>query len=1233
MNRLLRRCITFALVVVHGAWAFAQSSFTSDGLTYCLDADDFTASVTACDPSSDTATIPENVTMDGNTYTVTNVDDACFSGCTALTAVSLPNTLTSLGYACFQGCTGLTKIDIPTSIRGIGKNCFANCSNLAKVYMRPTTPPMLGGSILDGTSTDLTVYVFSDEALTNYKAATAWNGYNFINLDNVTIGRNRYSLDVDMHTAELKSFQPGHEEDGIWYYTEVNIPEIVTLSGEDYTVTKLGDYCCKNEMQEVIVEKLNIPTTVTTLGKGCFSECWGIHSISIPSSVTSIGDECFSYCYNYWFREICIPNSVKSIGDRCFAGCSYLERINLPDTLSFLGSSCFSGCEHLSSITIPNGVIELKGGGSYDDGFFSNCYSLKTVILPNSLTRIGPACFYSCRSLETITLPCVEEIDYIAFGGGCTNLKSLTLPKTLVSIHEDAFGFSASLENLGEITVEEGNPIYDSRDNCNAVLQTSTNKLLFGCKNTIIPNTATSIIKFCSLPSYLVIPENITSIASCCFTSDERQISLVMFPTTPPEVSGESICNGDITPTIYVPTAEAKARYQNTEPWSNYEIIRLDSVAIGNLVYSLDVENYTATVVGYNPEYFNYISSIDIPSEVECIEHTFAVMALGKTCFKDCANLKTVTIPASVAHVDGSCFAGCTALKQIEVNENNPLLDTRDNCNAVIETATNTLLAGCKNSVIPASVTALGDSCFYGCTGLRSISIPKSVTKMGTFCFAACTNLEQMVVEADNPALDSRRQCNAIIETATHKMLAGCKNTKIPTTITSIEAGCFAGCTGLTDVTVPKGVTFMGGQCFMDCSGLTAVTMLPTLPPIVGEGIFDGATQLSTIYVGSETAQYNYRQAEPWKNYDIVNLGYQSLSPLTYTLDLAAQTATVTGFDHSTSMLAIPASIRVNHVDYAVTGLGNKCFAGSEDLTTVSIPHSLVHLGDSCFTGCYNLADITVDAGNPVLDSRDNCRAIIVTATNEMVLGCQQSIIPGSVTSLADECFAGCIHLTSITLPSTLTQIGNKCFYGCTGLSAISIPAFVTTIGSLCFTGCSALETITVDAANTVFDAREQCNAIIETATNKMLTGCKRSTIPYSVTALGNGCFFKCQGLTDIEVPSSVNHIGDYCFYGCSELTSIMMWSAAPPATGDGIFSGAENLRTIYVSDEEAAILYKTAQPWNAYNVLPIRTGLHQNSHPANTPTVDVYYDLNGQRLMQEPPRGTFIKNGQTVVK
>ena len=128
---------------------------------------------------------------------------------------------------------------------------------------------------------------------------------------------------------------------------------------------------------------------------------------------------------------------------------------------------------------------------------------------------------------------------------------------------------------------------------------------------------------------------------------------------------------------------------------------------------------------------------------------------------------------------------------------------------------------------IPESVTKIGEKAFSDCCLLESIAIPKSVTKIGDLAFVRCTSLESIVVADDNPAYDSRKGGNAIIETETNTLIASCKTTFIPESVTTIGQYAFSGCTSPKNITIPEGVIYIGERAFMDCTSLEGIT-IPT---------------------------------------------------------------------------------------------------------------------------------------------------------------------------------------------------------------------------------------------------------------------------------------------------------------------------------------------------------------------------------------------------------------------
>jgi len=219
------------------------------------------------------------------------------------------------------------------------------------------------------------------------------------------------------------------------------------------------------------------------------------------------------------------------------------------------------------------------------------------------------------------------------------------------------------------------------------------------------------------------------------------------------------------------------------------------------------------------------------------------VTSIGNYAFQSCSGLTSVDIPSSVTSIGNSIFSYCSGLTSITVNTDNTVYDSRNNCNAIIETETNTLVQGCKTTIIPDSITGIGNNAFYGCSGLTSIDIPSSVTNIGTGAFSGCSDLISITVNTDNTVYDSRDNCNAIIETETNTLICGCKTTIMPDSVTSISASAFQGCSGLTSVTIGSGVTSIGARAFYGCSSLTSiVSNVTTAPTITSDTFYDVKT-------------------------------------------------------------------------------------------------------------------------------------------------------------------------------------------------------------------------------------------------------------------------------------------------------------------------------------------------------------------------------------------------------
>lgn len=300
--------------------------------------------------------------------------------------------------------------------------------------------------------------------------------------------------------------------------------------------------------------------------------------------------------------------------------------------------------------------------------------------------------------------------------------------------------------------------------------------------------------------------------------------------------------------------------------------------------------------------------------------------------------------------------------------------------------------------------------------------------------------------------------------------------------------------------------------------------------------------------------------------YEVKADTYEQEGAVWYYRDLGDNKVEIYGYSGESTEVVIPSELgekRVTSIDFLS--------AYSDTLTSITIPESAEYVFFS-FEDSYNhLESIIVDDGNAVYDSRENCNAIIKKNGNELVTGCQNTFIPDSVKKIGSYAFWHCDGLTDIEIPNSVTSIEISAFCRCRGLTSIKIPSGVTNIETAAFSWCSGLTSIEVDDGNTVYDSREDCEAIIKKEGNELILGCKNTTIPEGIEKIGVAAFSECVGLTSIEIPNSVTSIGSSAFSWCRGLTSIEIPSSTT-SIGAFAFIGCSGLTSIEIPSSVTSI-------------------------------------------------------------
>lgn len=844
---------------------------------------------------------------------VTSIGDYAFASCDNLESFVIPENVTQIGEYSFGMSQRLKMVAIPAKVSSIGHCAFYNTPQLATVIFENEEPV----SIDENTFTNrinATLYV-PNNSISAYKVADYWKEFQIIG--GIASKENVEFVDAEVKRLCVENWDTNG--DGELSYVEA---AAVTDLGEVFKSSKISSF-----------EELQYFTGLNEIGENAFSYS-SISQVTLPEGLSTIKRSAFADTNN--LKTIDFPSSLQEIETNAFFY-GGLTQIVIPKTITKIGIEPFFAC--------PIETITVDSENAYYDSR-ENCHALietatnrlivgtADAFIPNTVASIGGGAFYggSNRNRASLEIPSsVVNIGRCILRGN-TVMTSLHIPASVKTIDQEAFN---GVENLSTITVDPGNTNYDSRNDCNAIIETATNTLIRGSIAATIPdgvekisshayyeNNLTSVVipnsvreigyqsfAFCYKLKSIEIPNSVTSIGSSAFSYSPNVEVIKVHIRQPFTISdrcftGFSSYAVKENATLYVPFG-TKSLYEQTDGWKDFknivemeidpdspidfaddEVKRIcvenwDSNGDGELSYEEaaavtdlgTVFKSNRTITSFNElAYFTNLNEIPSEAFYYCLALQSVVFpeectSIGNSSFYSCEKLQSINIPSAVSSIGSAAFGSCKDLATITVSLENEIYDSRNNCNAIIHTGTNTLIAGCKNTVIPNDIVSIGEFAFRGVTGLNEITIPHSVASIERFAFIGCnlasliipssvtsitdytfsgSTMSSIVVEDGNPVYDSREGCNAIIETATNTLVLGCQTTRIPSSIKKIGDYSFISVKTLTELVIPEGVSSIGSQAFA-YTPLTMISLPKTLEEI-GSYAFYGCNDLLTIY-------------------------------------------------------------------------------------------------------------------------------------------------------------------------------------------------------------------------------------------------------------------------------------------------------------------------------------------------------------------------------------------------
>lgn len=542
----------------------------------------------------------------------------------------------------------------------------------------------------------------------------------------------------------------------------------------------------------------------------------------------------------------------------------------------FIALFCCADCMMADSFFIESGIKykfvddEHVNVAVQDDSLYSSL-ALKNYVLEIPAVVRHEGRNYHVKAIEKYAFTACCAMKHLKIGEGieaisdyafqaCANLESVSIPSSIKVVGAAPFLYCTCLTT---IVVDKTNPIFDSRDGCNAIIMTQNNSLIAGCGATKIPSSVKCIDKNAfmgCIAEEVVIPDGVERINFFAF-SECPNLKKIVIPASVETI--EELAFSFCPEVISIVVDKNNADYDSRNGCNaiiytsdNRLILGCSSTsipkgieAIGEFAFShcrnlqrIVVPEGVLCIADGAFEYCSSLKEISLPATLEVLA--------GGSNFGYCTSLESITIPKGVCDMESDIFRGCISLQKISVDSDNETFDSRNNCNAVIDTQQDKLVAGCKGTVIVDGIKSIASRAFYK-SGVTSVHIPSSVDIIESAAFKDCEYCMSISVEESNKTYKSAGS-NSVVEKATNELVLGCATTKILPEVKVV--GAYAYMNTPSVVILPEGIVLLKEGAFSECKTLHTV-ILPASLKKIEERAFSGCKDLAHVVLKNKNTE------------------------------------------------------------------------------------------------------------------------------------------------------------------------------------------------------------------------------------------------------------------------------------------------------------------------------------------------------------------------------------------